>query len=128
MATPAEAALKDYPMPVWDSSEEGRCCKCYAKGKRYGSAPTRCAAPASRRSQPSGGRQCDRKATTPEWRGHYMIPFLLHGRDALGPFVIEDGVHYRVAPLTGLEDVLSNGALFDHARRLHRLGGGFVEG
>ncbi|MER6557857.1 hypothetical protein ABT300_08830 [Streptomyces sp. NPDC001027] len=28
--------LKDYPMPVWDSSEEGLCSKCSAKCKRYG--------------------------------------------------------------------------------------------
>ncbi|MGW1507302.1 hypothetical protein ACWCQW_54730 [Streptomyces mirabilis] len=36
MATPAEIPLRDYPMPVWDSSEEGQCCNCHAKCKRYG--------------------------------------------------------------------------------------------
>ncbi|PAZ16595.1 hypothetical protein CLM62_06505 [Streptomyces sp. SA15] len=29
--------LLRYPSAVWDSSEEGLCCKYYAKCKRYGS-------------------------------------------------------------------------------------------
>lgn len=36
MATPTLTPLRDYPSSVWDSSEEGLCCKCYAKCKRYG--------------------------------------------------------------------------------------------
>jgi hypothetical protein len=36
MTTPTETLLRDYPSPVWDSSEEGRCCMCHAKCKRYG--------------------------------------------------------------------------------------------
>lgn len=36
MATPTDVQLGNYPSPVWDSSEEGQCCECYAKCKRYG--------------------------------------------------------------------------------------------
>lgn len=34
MATPAPTPLQDYPMPVWDSSEEGLCSKCSVRCKR----------------------------------------------------------------------------------------------
>ncbi|WP_328349165.1 hypothetical protein OG800_48840 [Streptomyces sp. NBC_00445] len=37
MATAVETPEQRYPSAVWDSSEEGLCCKCYAKCKRYGS-------------------------------------------------------------------------------------------
>ncbi|MEV1086213.1 hypothetical protein AB0I98_49850 [Streptomyces sp. NPDC050211] len=37
MAAATEITLKEYPMPLWDSSEEGMCCKCHAKCRRYGS-------------------------------------------------------------------------------------------
>ncbi|WP_158751611.1 hypothetical protein [Streptomyces bicolor] len=36
MAAPTETESSNYPALVWDSSEEGLCCECYAKCKRYG--------------------------------------------------------------------------------------------